>query len=208
MFLDDSVPRSLLPGVRSSRMRGRQKEEREFLVKKAFIEDIEKESNLVKVLLQKSFADNAMLWDVDMLPSSGKESGLHKHVSADASRGNSQSDSDSQDLLDQMSLYMENYSDFYVDDDVSCEFEIDSGTLPCIACGILGFPFMALVQPSEKSAKHLFPEDFQNKQEPGVLKHVESDSHSDHRGMLEDYNGGRRPFINYSPMSSLSVLLS
>ncbi|KAM3270405.1 putative lysine-specific demethylase ELF6 isoform X1 [Capsicum chacoense] len=189
MSFVSSVPRSLLPGVRSSRMRGRQKEEREFLVKKAFIEDIEKESNLVKVLLQKSFADNAMLWDVDMLPSSGKESGLHKHVSADASRGNSQSDNDSQDLLDQMSLYMENYSDFYVYDDVSCEFEIDSGTLPCIACGILGFPFMALVQPSEKSAKHLFPEDFQNKQDPGVLKHVESDSHSDHRGMREDYNG-------------------
>ncbi|KAJ8539951.1 hypothetical protein K7X08_026340 [Anisodus acutangulus] len=189
MSFVSSVPRSLLPGVRSSRLRDRQKEKRELLVKKAFIEDIEKENNLVKVLLQKSFSDNAVLWDVDMLPSSGKESELHKHVSADASRGNDQSDNNgSQDLLDQMSLYMENYSDFYVDDAVSCEFEIDSGTLPCIACGILGFPFMALVQPSEKSAKHLFPEDFQNKQESGVLKHVESDSHSDHRGMIEDYN--------------------
>lgn len=189
MSFVSSVPRSLLPGVRSSRLRGRQKEERELLVKKAFIEDIEKESNLVKFLLQKSFSDNAMLWDVDVLPSSGKESELHKHVSADASRGSNQSDNnDSQDLLDQMSLYMENYSHFYVDDDVSCEFEIDSGTLPCIACGILGFPFMALVQPSEKSAKHLFPEYFQNKQESAVPKHVESDSHPDHRGMIEDYN--------------------
>lgn len=189
MSFVSSVPRSLLLGVRSSRLRDRQKEERELLVKKAFVEDIEKENKLVKVLLQKSFSDNAMLWDVDMLPSSGKESELHKHVSADASRGNDQSDNnDSHDLLDQMSLYLENYGDFYVDDDVSCEFEIDSGTLPCIACGILGFPFMALVQPSEKSAKHLFPEDFQNKQESGVLKYVESDSHSDHRGMIEDYN--------------------
>uniref|UniRef100_A0A3Q7GUK7 C2H2-type domain-containing protein n=1 Tax=Solanum lycopersicum TaxID=4081 RepID=A0A3Q7GUK7_SOLLC len=183
---DDSVPRSLLPGVRSSRLRDRQKEEREFLVKKAFVEDIEKESDLVTVLLQKSFSDYAMLWDVDMLPSSGKESELHKNVSADASKGNDQSDNnDSQDVLDQMSLNMENYSDFYVDDDVSCEFEIDTGTLPCIACGILGFPFMALVQPSEKSAKHLFPEEFQNKEESGVLKHVESDNH---RCMFEDYN--------------------
>lgn len=186
MSFVSSVPRALLPGVRSSRLRDRQKEEREFLVKKAFVEDIEKESDLVTVLLQKSFSDYAMLWDVDMLPSSGKESELHKNVSADASKGNDQSDNnDSQDVLDQMSLYMENYSDFYVDDDVSCEFEIDSGTLPCIACGILGFPFMALVQPSEKSAKHLFPEEFQNKQESGVLKHVESDNH---RCMFEDYN--------------------
>lgn len=194
---DDSVPRSLLPGVRSSRLRDRQKEEREFLVKKAFVEDIEKESDLVTVLLQKSFSDYAMLWDVDMLPSSGKESELHKNVSADASKGNDQSDNnDSQDVLDQMSLNMENYSDFYVDDDVSCEFEIDTGTLPCIACGILGFPFMALVQPSEKSAKHLFPEEFQNKEESGVLKHVESDNH---RCMFEDYNRGRRPFITFLP---------
>ncbi|CAN4114264.1 unnamed protein product [Withania somnifera] len=189
MSFVSSVPRSLLPGVRSSRLRARKKEERELLVKKAFIEDIEKESNLVKILLQKSFSDNAMLWDVDVLPSSGKESGLHKHVSVDASRGSTQSDNKCcQDLLDQMSFYTENYSGFNMDDDVSCEFEIDSGTLPCIACGILGFPFMALVQPSEKSAKHLFPEDFQDKQEPGVPKHVESDSHSDHRGMIGHNN--------------------
>ncbi|KAJ8563151.1 hypothetical protein K7X08_031603 [Anisodus acutangulus] len=189
MSFVSSVPRSLLPGVRSSRLRDRQKEERELLVKKAFVEDIEKENNLVKVLLQKSISDNAVLWDVDMLPSSGKESELHKHVSVNASRVNDQSDNnDSQDPLDQMSLYMKNYSDFSVDDDVSCEFEIDSGTLPCIACGILGFPFMALVQPSEKSAKRLCPEDFQNKQEFGVLKQVEVDSLSDHRGMIEDYN--------------------
>ncbi|KAK4370947.1 hypothetical protein RND71_010422 [Anisodus tanguticus] len=191
MSFVSSVPRSLLPGVRSSRLRDRQKEERELLVKKAFVEDIEKENNLVKVLLQKSISDNAVLWDVDMLPSSGKESELHKHVSVNASRVNDQSDNnDSQDPLDQMSLYMKNYSDFSVDDDVSCEFEIDSGTLPCIACGILGFPFMALVQPSEKSAKRLCPEDFQNKQEFGVLKQVEVDSLSDHRGMIEDYNRG------------------
>ncbi|XP_060185540.1 probable lysine-specific demethylase SE14 [Lycium barbarum] len=189
MSFVSSVPRSLLPGVRSSRLRDRQKEERELLVKKAFVEDIEKENNLVKVLLQKSFSDNAVLWDVDMLPSSTRESELHKHVSTDASRGNDQAENNnSHDLLDQMSLYMENYSDFYVDDDVSCGFEIDSGTLPCIACGILGFPFMALVQPSEKSAKHLFPDEFQNKQESGVLKHVESGFHSDLRGMTGDYN--------------------
>lgn len=189
MSFVSSVPRSLLPGVRSSRRRDRQKEERELLVKKAFVEDIEKESNLVKRLLQKSYCDNAMLWNVDMLPSSGKESELHKHVSADASRANNQSDNnDSQEVLDQMSLYMDNYSDFYVDDDVSCEFEIDSGTLPCIACGILGFPFMALMQPSEQSAKRLFPVEFQNKQGSGVLKHVESDTHSDHKCLIEDYN--------------------
>ncbi|RVW74159.1 putative lysine-specific demethylase ELF6 [Vitis vinifera] len=47
------VPRSLIPGARSSRLKDRQKEERELLVKQAFIEDMLNENNLLSVLLGK-----------------------------------------------------------------------------------------------------------------------------------------------------------
>ncbi|KAL0452151.1 UNVERIFIED_CONTAM: putative lysine-specific demethylase ELF6 [Sesamum latifolium] len=41
------------------------------------------------------------------------------------------------------------------DDDLAYDFQIESGTLPCVACGILGFPFMAVVQPSEVASTNL-----------------------------------------------------
>eukprot|EP01018_Ginkgo_biloba_P034449 Gb_39738 [translate_table: standard] len=47
-------------------------------------------------------------------------------------------------------------SDLHSDDSM----HLDSGTLPCVACGVLGFPCMAIVQLSEESARILLPADY------------------------------------------------
>ncbi|GAU15849.1 hypothetical protein TSUD_40700 [Trifolium subterraneum] len=163
-FCFDSVPRTLLPGVRSSRLRDRQKEEREILVKQAFIEDMLQENKLLSILLGKEAAKQVVLWNADLLPDSGKyrrlpdlasTSGTYK---ADMSNDNiSSADKSSHSLLDEMSLCMENLSDLYVGcDDLPCHFQTDSGALACVGCGILGFPFMTLRQLTEKSILDFF----------------------------------------------------
>ncbi|CAK9174843.1 unnamed protein product [Ilex paraguariensis] len=188
-LLDDRVPRSLLPGARSSRLRDRQKEERELLVKKACIQDILIENNLLTTLLRKNLSYHGVLWDLDSLPSSRKESGLCSttaNVAITAGENVSSEKDNSEDLYSQMRLYMETVNDLYVDDDdVSCDFQIDSGTLPCVACGILGFPFMSLVQPSEKASLDLLPVDHQMIQNLGGFKAAESLSSLDLDGMVE-----------------------
>lgn len=156
------MPRTLLPGVRSSRLKDRQKEEREWLVKKAFIEDMLQENKLVSILLGKEATKQAVLWNADLLPDSSKDCQLPDLASttetsvADMSNISS-SDKSSRYLLDEMTLYMENLTDLYLgDDDLSCNFQTDSGALACVGCGILGFPFMTVVQPTEKIME-LFP---------------------------------------------------
>ena len=158
------VPRSLLPGVRSSRLKDRQKEERELLVKKAFIEDILTENNTLSVLLGKDSSYRAVLWNPDSLTYPNKETqspSAGATVGTTATENASCVDSGKHDneqnyLLDEMSLYMENLNDLYLgSDDLSCDFQVDSGTLACVACGILGFPFMSVVQPSEKASVEL-----------------------------------------------------
>jgi hypothetical protein len=63
-------------------------------------------------------------------------------------------------MFHEMSLYMETLDDLYLGgDDLSCDFQVDSGTLACVACGILGFPFMCVIQPSEKASMELLPAD-------------------------------------------------
>jgi hypothetical protein len=37
---------------------------------------------------------------------------------------------------------------------------LDSGTLACVACGVLGFPCMAIIQLSEEAAQNLLPSDY------------------------------------------------
>lgn len=37
---------------------------------------------------------------------------------------------------------------------------LDSGTLACVACGVLGFPCMAIIQLCEEAAKNLLPSDY------------------------------------------------
>lgn len=39
------------------------------------------------------------------------------------------------------------------EDDLPFGLHVDSGSLACVACGILGYPFMAVLQPSENALK-------------------------------------------------------
>lgn len=159
------MPRSLLPGGRSSRLRDRQREEREFLVKKAFVEDILNENKNISVLLQEP-GFRLVMWDPDLLP---RDSALalataEGAVPSPAVGKNEVGEGDSGmqnkekgTLLEELSLYMEKLKDVYYDDDdgLLSDFQVDSGTLACVACGVLGFPFMCVVQPSEKALKDL-----------------------------------------------------
>ncbi|XAR52356.1 [Histone H3]-lysine-36 demethylase [Bertholletia excelsa] len=167
------IPRSLLPGARSSRLRDRQKEERELSVKKAFIEDILSENNLLTKLLGKNCSYHVVLWDLESLPSPSKEAELCSRITTVVNKPAEDVHSenkDNHDLFSEMTLYMETVNDLYVgDDDLSCDFQIDSGTLACVACGILGFPFMSVVQPSEKASLNLL-------QDVGLPQSVESHS--------------------------------
>ncbi|XP_025617297.1 lysine-specific demethylase ELF6 [Arachis hypogaea] len=149
------VPRTLLPGVRSSRLRDRQKEEREFLVKKAFIEDMLQENKLLSTLLGKEATKQAVLWNADLLLGSSKDCSLPEVSAAETAMvdmpNTSLGDKIGHSLIDEMSLYMENLNGLYLDcDDLPSHFQTDSGALACVGCGILGFPFMTVVQPSEK----------------------------------------------------------
>lgn len=146
------IPRSLLPGVRSSRLRDRQKEERELSVKRAFIEDILCENSRLTLLRQRSSFYHAVLWDVDSLPSSSKQSELCQDVDASvltSAEENSPQKDDKVHDVNELNKYISSVGYDLDDDDLAYDFQIESGTLPCVACGILGFPFMAVVQPSD-----------------------------------------------------------
>ncbi|XP_050385727.1 lysine-specific demethylase ELF6 [Argentina anserina] len=171
------VPSSLLPGVRSSRMRDKQKEDRELSVKKAFIEDILNENDVLSALLGKESNFRAVLWNPDLLPYKMKESPIpfpsvpvdtnSKDYATDTQGGNTSNDQNF--LVDEMSLYMQNLNDLYSgSDDLSSDFQVDSGTLACVACGILGFPFMSVVQPSGKASMELQPEHNLSEEMSGV----------------------------------------
>lgn len=153
------IPRSLLPGVRSSRLRDRQKEERERLVKTAFIEDILHENNLVTTLLQRSSSYHAVLWDLESIPSSSKESEVTKDADAVLLTTETVKDSPKNDNIihdvNQLNKYISAVGFDLNDDDLAYDFQMESGTLPCVACGILGFPFMAVIQPSEVASSNL-----------------------------------------------------
>lgn len=130
------MPRSLLPGIRSSRLKDRQKEERELLVKKEFIDDILKENKILHSILQRDSSYHAVMWDLESLsPSVIKESDVTNTENIQIQK---------EDYLDPETLaHIE-------DDDMSSDFQTDSGTLPCVACGVLGYPFMSVIQPSAK----------------------------------------------------------
>ncbi|PWA96462.1 JmjC domain-containing protein [Artemisia annua] len=130
------VPKSLLPGIRSSRSKDRQKEERELLVKKEFIEDILKENKLINHILQRNSAYHAVLWDLESLsPSVITESDL-KNIDDIHVKNDNNLDSETVVNIE--------------DEDMSSDFQIDSGSLPCVACGVLGYPFMSVIQPTTK----------------------------------------------------------
>lgn len=159
MSFVSSVPRSLLPGARSSRMRDRQKERRELSVKNAFLDDILSENKLLTIVLEKSGSNRVVLWDLESLHYLAKVPELcspSTTVVTAPKDGVSSENKKNQDLLRDMSVYMETMNDLYMDDnDLSGDFQLDSGSLSCVACGILGFPFMTLVQPSERASVNL-----------------------------------------------------
>ncbi|CAL1374252.1 unnamed protein product [Linum trigynum] len=159
------VPRSLLPGARSSRLRDRQKEEREVAVKRAFIEDMLRENKTSRTILRKDPDCKVVIWNPDLLPRAMKESqvtgitcatapALEENLSQpqlEPDRENTKSD-----LVKEMSKYVESLNALYADGgDISCDFQVDSGSLVCVACGILGFPFMCVLQPSERASEEL-----------------------------------------------------
>lgn len=158
-------------------MRDRQKEDRELSVKKAFIEDILNENDVLSALLRKESSCRAVLWNPDLLPCTIKESPIlfasapvdttSKENAIDTQGGKNTDDQNF--LVDEMSLYMQNLNDLYLGcDDLSSDFQVDSGTLACVACGILGFPFMSVVQPSVKASMELKTECIVSEEMPEV----------------------------------------
>lgn len=168
-------------GIRTSRLRDRRKEERELLVKREFLQDMISENELLCSFLKKKLIDNAVLWEPDLLPSSTAlhscssgpkaplkvddvhsiESVPKENSSSDdiASRAGIQPKCMSMDSKssDAMSASEAQKLDADTDDDGDLPFDlsIDSGSLTCVACGILGFPFMAILQPSKKALEDM-----------------------------------------------------
>lgn len=204
------VPRSLLPGARSSRLRDRQKEERELLVKKAFIEDMLTENKLLSLLLKRGSTYRAIIWDPDLLPYASKDSELPSETAAvstvlqeNVSDIHSKNNTNQNNLLDEMSLYMENLNYLYLnDDDLSCDFQVDSGTLACVACGILGYPFMSVVQPSEGTLE-LLPADHLSVLGSAVLESKNTHSCPDLDHPVECSVSGIGPFFKIVVVSHI-----
>lgn len=215
------TPRELLYGIRTSRLRDRRKEERELLVKREFLQDMISENELLCSFLKKKLVANAVLWEPDLLPSSTalhscssgpkapekaddghsiesipKESGpsdriLHmaviqpKCTSMDSKSSDAMSASEGQKLD--------------TDDDESdlpFDLSIDSGSLTCVACGVLGFPFMAILQPSKKALEEMSLVDRER-----FKVNCEKENHSNVSPCPPDDGNSGHPFIAYTPSS-------
>ncbi|XP_068646240.1 lysine-specific demethylase ELF6-like [Aristolochia californica] len=155
------IPKDLLPGIRSSRLSDRKKEEKENIVKKAFLDDIVRENCLLKGFLEKEVAECAVLWDPEMLPSaSNGSSGLlvdkQKKIDGQLTPSVNPENDGVVDDVNCPSSHMEQLNNLYYDaDDLPCGLHMDSGALACVACGLLGFPFMSIVQPSDKALEDI-----------------------------------------------------
>ncbi|XP_078445765.1 lysine-specific demethylase ELF6-like [Wolffia australiana] len=108
-----------------------QREEGETLVKKAFLDDLQNELRLVNALLVNDSGSSMALWHPSLLPSST--------ISPRKSPVVNIAQDESKEAV------------FSPEDELPFGLDIDSGTLTCTACGILGYPFMALLQPDKKS---------------------------------------------------------
>jgi len=173
----------------------RKREEREILVKKAFLSDMMNENNLLCALIQKGSASYAVLWEPDLLPNpctvaqsfnsslgvqgsaviddEGKDITPWKHKDSHSSNDNENPSYELTDNPTSISCHnsVEKGKNAYhadgissmelleildaEEDDLPFGLNIDSGTLACVACGILGYPFMAIVQPSEATKELL-----------------------------------------------------
>ncbi|XP_062209913.1 probable lysine-specific demethylase SE14 [Phragmites australis] len=170
----------VLSGIRTSRLRDRRKEERELLVKQEFLHDMISENKLLCSFMKKKSMDNVVLWEPDLLPSSNAlhscSSGSKapdKKCADDCRVESSQcnhKDNSSFDgtacMIGIQTKHMSSNSkssdatsaseeklDVDQDDEDGLPFDlsIDSGSLTCVACGILGYPFMAILQPSREA---------------------------------------------------------
>ncbi|KAG8073479.1 hypothetical protein GUJ93_ZPchr0006g41415 [Zizania palustris] len=164
--------RELLCGNRTSR-RDRKKEERELLVKQEFLQDMISENELLCSFLEKKLINNVVLWEPDLLPSltaphscsscskapemMGEDGPRIESVQSN-SKDNSSSDgtafmtgSKSKGLSMHRNYASEGEKlDADGEDGLPFDLSIDSGSLSCVACGILGYPFMVVLQPSRK----------------------------------------------------------
>uniref|UniRef100_A0A0D9VPM4 JmjC domain-containing protein n=1 Tax=Leersia perrieri TaxID=77586 RepID=A0A0D9VPM4_9ORYZ len=174
-------PRELLSGIRTSRLRDRKKEERELLVKREFLQDMISENGLLCSFMEKKSVNNVVLWEPDLLPSltslhscssSSKapekkgEEGPRIEFTQSSSKDNSlshgtecmtstQSKGVSMDRQDSKHAPDGEKVDTDDEDGLPFDLSIDSGSLTCVACGILGFPFMAILQPSRKALEEI-----------------------------------------------------
>ncbi|XP_062216779.1 probable lysine-specific demethylase SE14 [Phragmites australis] len=175
----------ILSGIRTSRLRNRRKEERELLVKQEFLQDMISENKLLCFFLKKKLIDNVVIWEPDLLPSptalhfcsSGSkasekksEDGCRIESSQCNNKDNSTSDGTARMIgtqprcmptnsksSDATSASEEEKPDANPDDegDLPFDLSIDSGSLTCVACGILGYPFMTILQPSREALERI-----------------------------------------------------
>lgn len=170
---------NVLSGIRTSRLRDRRKEERELLVKQEFLQDMISENKLLCSFLEKKSIGHVVLWEPDLLPSStalhscssGSKAPEKKSErdcriesserdpidnSSDGSAhmlgaqtkfisGNSKSSDTASASMDKAN------ADTDDEDDLPFDLSIDSGSLTCVACGILGYPFMTILQPTREA---------------------------------------------------------
>lgn len=215
-------PRELLYGVRTSRLRDRRKEDRELLVKQEFLQDMISENELLCSFLKKKLISNAVLWEPDLLPSStalhscssgpkapGKAGDGHSIGSIPREKGSSDGivrmpaiqpkcmsmDSTSSDA---MSASEGQKLDTETDEDSDLPFDlsIDSGSLTCVACGILGFPFMAILQPSQKALEEMSLVDRER-----FKLNCEKGNHSNVPSCSSDDGNSGCPFVANRPSS-------
>ncbi|XP_068639778.1 lysine-specific demethylase ELF6-like isoform X2 [Aristolochia californica] len=155
------IPKALLPGIRSSRLSDRKKEEKENIVKKAFLDDIVRENCLLNVFLEKKVVEGAVLWDPEMLPSASTgSSGLlvdkKEKIDGQLTPSVNTENYGVVDGVNCPSSHLEQLKNvYYNEDDLPCGLHMDSGALACVACGLLGFPFMSVVQPSDEALEDM-----------------------------------------------------
>lgn len=166
------------------------------MVKKAFLNDMMNENNLLCSLLQRESTCCAVLWEPDLLPnpcpltqSLSLSVGVQGPIVGDDEgrrvvplrHKDNNSSYDKEDPSCELTAHqigisshtrVESKNSRHVDgvssvelleilesevDDLPVGLNIDAGPLACVACGILGYPFMAIVQPSEVATKELLP---------------------------------------------------
>lgn len=144
------------------------------------------ENKLLCSFLKKKSIENVVLWEPDLLPSSTllnscssgskapekkSEDGCRIESSPFVHKDDSSSDGSVLMIGTETKCMPVNTkpsdaafasvekSDAHTDDedDLPFDLSIDSGSLTCVACGILGYPFMAILQPSKEALEGISP---------------------------------------------------